>query len=39
MGGKGKTSKKAKKLEDEEANKREEDARILAQEAESWLKM
>ena len=38
MGGKGKTSKKAKKLEDEEAKKREEDARRLAQKAESWLK-
>ena len=35
MGGKGKTSEKAKKLEEEEAKKREEDARRLAHEAES----
>ena len=38
MGGKGKTSEKTKTLEEEEAKKREEDARILAQEEESWLK-
>ena len=38
MGGKGKTSKKTKTLEEEEAKKREEDARRLAQEVERWLK-
>ena len=35
-GGKGKDEQK--KVEEEEARKRDEDARILAQEAESWLK-
>ena len=35
VGGKGKTTQK--KAEGEEAKKREEDARRLAQEAESWL--
>ena len=38
MGGKGKTSEKTKTLEEEEVKKREEDARILAKEAASWLK-
>ena len=38
MGGKGKISEKTKTLEEEEAKKREEDARRLSQEAESWLK-
>ena len=36
LGGKGKTA--LKKAEEEEAKKSEEDARRLAQEAESWLK-
>ena len=35
---KGKTVQKTKIVEEEEARKREEDARRLAQEAESWLK-
>ena len=39
MGGKGKNLEQAKKLEDEEAKKREEDARRLAQEVESWLRI
>ena len=34
MGGKGKSSEKAKKLEEEEVKNREEDGRRLAQEAE-----
>ena len=38
MGGKGKNSEKYR-LEEEEAKKREEDARRLAQEAENWLKI
>ena len=38
MGRNGKTSEKTKTLEEEEAKKREEDARRLAKEAESWLK-
>ena len=39
VGGKGKTSEKDKKLEEGEAKKREEDARILAQEVENWLRI
>ena len=39
MGGKGKTLEKAKKLEEEEAKKREEDVRRLAQEVENWLRI
>ena len=39
MGGKGKTSEKAKKLEEEEAKKREGDANRLVQEAENWLRI
>ena len=35
---KGKTSEKTKTLEEEEAKKREDDARRLAHEVESWLK-
>ena len=38
MVGKGKTLEKTKTLGEEEAEKREEDARRLTQEAESWLK-
>ena len=38
MGGKGKTSEKTKTSDQEESKKREEDARMLAQEAEVWLK-
>ena len=38
MGGKGKTLEKTKTLEEKEAKKREEDARRLAQKAQSWLK-
>ena len=39
MGGKGKTAQRTNTAEEEEAKKREEDARRLAQEAESWIKM
>ena len=35
VGGKGKATEKAKKLEEEQAKKREEDAIILVQEAEN----
>ena len=38
VGRKGKTVQKTKTNEEEEARKREEDARRLAQEAKSWLK-
>ena len=38
MGEKGKIAEKTKTLEEEEAKKRQEDARRLAKEAESWLK-
>ena len=39
MGGKGKVAEKAKKLEEEEAKKREEDAVRLVQEVENWLRI
>ena len=38
MGVKGKTSEKTKTLEEEEAKNRQEDARRLAHEVDSWLK-
>ena len=39
VGGNGKAAKKAKKLEEEQAKKREEDASRFIQEAENWLKI
>ena len=38
-GGKGKTAKKTKNIEEEEAKKREEDASRLVQEVENWLRI
>ena len=39
VGGKGKTTEKAKNPEEEEAKKREEDASKLVQEADNWLRI